>query len=118
MRNIAHEAGYRALDEKKEGRQCIMVLMPKGWGAIAFDMGSWPKGVWPRFSNLHSSLKSLPIETLIIVGKNHDKEGVSFALERLRAQANRRVVIIQIGDPEPLVFDGDECNEQILEHIG
>lgn len=115
MRNLAEEAGMFALDEQADGRQMVMILMPHNWGAIAFDMGPWPRGILPRFSNRHADLGSSPIETLIVVGREHDIDGFLLARESLRGQLQPRIVLITPGDGLVSVsYNGHECFEEAV----
>ena len=109
MRNLAHEAGFLALDQLEERGPNVVVLMPPGWGAIAFDMGPWPEGIWPRFSDKHTELRSLPIHCLIVVGRDHDIEGFEIMREKLRGQLHPRLFVIHGGDRARSDFEGHDC---------
>ena len=63
---IQHEAGYLAIDEAAKGRATV-ILFPRNWGAIAFEMGSPPENVFIRFAGREDGLRSLPMQTLITV---------------------------------------------------
>jgi hypothetical protein len=107
VKGLIYEAGFRAVAEQADDRQNVMVLMPSCWGEVALNQG-WPIGIWPRFSDVHSSLRSLPIETLIIVGGGHDGAGVMLAQDRLRAQVQPRLVTILPGVAQK-ELNGDAC---------
>ncbi len=47
MRSMSEAAGYMALDELKEGRKTLILFPDKSWGAVMFEMGTWPEGIFP-----------------------------------------------------------------------
>ncbi len=65
MRNLAHEAGFMALDEVKEGRTVLVLFPTNTWGAVMFDMGPAPKGVF--MSTCESEDPYPEVDTVITV---------------------------------------------------
>lgn len=107
MRNLAHEAGYAALDEIELARQ-VLILFPLGWGAVAFDMGRPPEGVYIRFASSEPGLKSLAIATLITVDDHvgeFSPEALLLAKERLRGTMKPKWIRIRRGE-ETETFNG------------
>jgi len=74
----------------------VMVLFPnRGWVGAALRR---PKqdGVYLRSSTVESSLKSLAIDTLVLVARNcptWNEKGEMYARERLRTSRNPRVIL-------------------------
>ncbi len=112
MRNMAQDAGYMALDELKQGRT-TMILFPNSlWGAVMFDMGAAPEGVFLHVSNKHEALRSVAPHTLILVAANDedwDEEGLEIAKEKLRqAVLPKLISLFRYVDGQPV---DDEVRE-------
>lgn len=76
----------------------VMVLVPNcKWACIAARQ--YKLSVWVRASTVESSLKSVPIDTLILVGRNHpdwNKKGEMYARERLKTCLTPRVLVFDV----------------------
>ena len=97
MRNMAKDAGYMALEEVQNGRTAMILFPTSSWGAVMFDMGCVPEGIFLRVSNRHSNLKSIVLDTLILVAADDDgwdQEGLALVKERLRGCANPKLISI------------------------
>lgn len=114
MRNLAHEAGFIALDELKIVER-VGLLMPRGWGAIAFDMGTWPDGIDPMFSHMSSKYTDKEFQSLVIVGSGHRHYGVGVALKCLADSTSEgRVWCVE----DKMLFIGNECyTHAVYKHI-
>jgi len=76
MRNMAHEAGYRALNEVEMGRTVLILFPNKSWGAVMFEMGQWPEGITPGTTDCPED--AIPVYTVITVADEKcDQEMVS-----------------------------------------
>jgi hypothetical protein len=89
----AVSAANQAIDR---GKKCVMVLFPTNqWVYDACTYISRTSGVHYRAANAYSGLKTLPVDTLILVSpKRLDPMGVAFAKNRLRAQRNAEIIEI------------------------
>lgn len=72
MKNIMQKVNKLAGEEAAKGN-CVMVLFPSSkWYPTAKehldDLGGPEKGVHIRYSNMHCSLITLPVDVLILVG--------------------------------------------------
>jgi len=98
MLPVTVEAKRVAREEVSEGRN-VMMLFPTGvWANEALKVKRDLDGVHMRFSNRHSGLKSLPIDTLILVAASDgdwDEEGLAYAKERLRSSKEPKTVRIE-----------------------
>jgi hypothetical protein len=72
-----------AREERSNGQNCVVVLFPsQAWRHTRCN----EEGIFTRFSDRDSDLKSLPIDTLILVGPTDadwDERGVRWAKEKL-----------------------------------
>lgn len=105
MRNMAQDAGYMALDEVKKGRTAMILFPHSSWGAVMFDMGLAPPGIFMRVSNKHTDLRSVAPDTLILVAANDDnwdQEGLAIAKEKLSPSASPKLISIfrNVGDQQ------------------
>jgi hypothetical protein len=85
-----------AMSEKRKGKTCIMVLFPNSqWDSYACLR---LRDVHQRWADQHAGLKSLPVETLILVASDAegwDANGLALARERLRAQSGKVILITE-----------------------
>jgi hypothetical protein len=94
------EAALQAgIHEYIEGRKVMLVTPHPGWAS----KGSRQQisGVWVRTSTEESGLKSLPLDTLILVGTGHsmwNNKGEMFARERLATSLSPRIIIFDYTD--------------------
>ena len=110
MRNMAHEAGYKALDEKAKGRITTILFPNKNWSPAIFEMGPAPDGIWVRMSDQHASLRTIAMDTLILVAANDagwDTDGVKLALEKLRTSLHPKVIVMKRG-VEDVIREGED----------
>jgi hypothetical protein len=81
-----------------EGRdKCVMILFP--------CYADWSKhnrvilnNIHVRYSDQHSGLKMLPVDTLIVVDPDSDEwdsKGCDYAKERLRASRDGKITLIE-----------------------
>ncbi len=84
-----------AQKETRDGRR-VMVLFPTPeWRSAALPQ---PENIYLRASTVESGLKSLAIDTLILVGRDHpdwNENGERYARERIRASRHPRVIIAE-----------------------
>ena len=112
MRSMSVDAGYMALDEAKEGRTTMILFPNKSWAMISFEMGQPPETVHLRFADEHTSLRSIALDTLILVAGNDadfDHDGMMIAKEKLRVSASPKMIIIHRNE------DGKEIPDKVLE---
>lgn len=112
MRNMAQDAGYMALEEVENGRTAMILFPTSNWGAVMFDMGCVPKGIFLRTSNRHSNLKSIVLDTVILVAADDDdwdQEELALVKERLRGCAKPKLIsIFRELDKDDETLEGDE----------
>jgi len=95
-------AVFAAFEEVQAGRK-VMILVPnREWASIVQKSWKLPE-IWVRASTVESGLKSVPIDTLILVGTDHhdwNVAGESYARERVHPSPNGRIIIFDpdIGD--------------------
>jgi hypothetical protein len=80
--------------QRANGQKCVMVLFPSiEWRHTLCQ----EEGIYTRFSDVHSSLKSLAIDTLILVGSADDywdEDGVRRVKERVRISRTSKILYI------------------------
>lgn len=83
-----------AREERANGQNCVMVLFPsRAWLHTLCQ----EDGIHTRFSNFYSSLKSLAIDTLILVGfsdDDWDEDGVRLAKEKLNVSRTGTTIYV------------------------
>jgi hypothetical protein len=82
-----------AREERFNGQNCVMVLFPS---RHSFRTGI-EEGIYTRYSDEPSSLKSLPIDTLILVGPIDaawDERGVRWAKEKLSVSRTATTIYV------------------------
>ena len=82
-----------AREEKASGQKCVTVLFPSRHSFLTGIDG----GIYTRYSDEPSSLKSLPVDTLILVGTTDDdwdEHGVRLAKERTRPSRTGKIVYL------------------------
>ena len=102
-----------------EAKTCrtVMVLVPDVSWVCGLPWTTSPKGshgtVHIRCTVLHSGLKMVPIDTLILVASDSpswDAEGEAYARERLKASLDPRV--IEVGDDSAAPDVCFDCGKQ------
>ena len=82
-----------AREERARGQQCIMVLFPsQEW----HHPPCRERHIYTRYSDTHSGLKSLPVDTLITVGdaKEFTKRGFDYIWDRMRDSDDTKVILL------------------------
>jgi hypothetical protein len=90
------KAVTRANQAIDRGSKCVMVLFPTTqWVFDAIRTQFATSGVHYRAANVHSGLKMLPVDTLILVSPKHlDPIGVALAKNRMHTQCNAELIEI------------------------
>ncbi len=92
MKDLIDKVMIIARNEVDEGRR-VMVLFPTPeWRSAALPE---PVNIYLRASTVESGLKSLAIDTLILVGHNHpdwNKSGEMYAREKTRTSREPRII--------------------------
>lgn len=100
MKELIDEIDYalEIANYEAEAGNMVMVLVPnRGWLSAALRLREW-KGVYLRASTVESSLKSVAIDTLVLVGRDHpdwNEKGERYARERLRTSLKPRVILAE-----------------------
>jgi hypothetical protein len=95
MIDKAHEL---AREERDAGQQCVMILFPsQEW----YHTPRPENGIYIRYSDIHSGLKSLSVDTLITVGdaKEFSREGFDYVWDRMRASVSTKVIGVTVDWP-------------------
>jgi hypothetical protein len=97
MREIADRATKLALNEEEQGRS-VVILFPtwSGWGRELRHMDYLPDGVYVRFSYMHSTLKALRVDTLIVaLPEKCDSLGLAMAREMARLSPGPQYIYLE-----------------------
>lgn len=94
MRNFVADACEEAIRESKRGHT-VVVLFPtwSRYGCCLRDIGFMPDGVYIRFSNISTSLKTLRVDTVIVVEPEKcTPDGLVWAEEMTSVSLEPRIV--------------------------
>ena len=81
---ISNELLETVLELAESSSGTVMLLFEPGMARQTSHI-QVPYSVHKRYSDVQSSLYGLPVDTLIIVGKDHESTGIIAALERTQA---------------------------------
>jgi hypothetical protein len=95
----------KAMQAVNRGRKCVMILFPSTqWVSDAIQGHIAVDTVYYRAANVHSGLMMLPVDCLILVNyENLDPVGVEFAKNRMHAQRDAELIVIDKQNNERLV---------------
>ena len=93
MREIARA---KEIAQEEAVDRHVMILFPTSeWRSVALPQS---ENIWLRASTNESSLKSVPIDTLILVDRKHpdwNKKGELYARELLRTSRRPRIIHVR-----------------------
>ena len=96
MSNQVHQAAVLAVLESSRAEGSVVMLFPPSWTRmIPRHRDGLPDNVLARQSHQEEKLKGLLIGSLIVVGEDHESEGLQLALDRQLAAKNPRLILLQ-----------------------
>ena len=110
--NLKMETAINLAEIESGAGHNVMILVPDWSWSIGMPMttdSTESRGaIYLRFANDHSGLKSVAIDTLILVASDTstwDAKGEEYARERLRTSLDPRVIKVGEGDALDVCFD-------------
>jgi hypothetical protein len=85
--------------EEVANNRIAMILFPNSrWGTVVQEMGTAPDGIWIRTSEQIANLRSVAMDTLILVAADDagwNTDGILLAKEKLRISLNPKLILMK-----------------------